>query len=313
MIVCDILNKAMLDALPAEQGGLKNLFVLCPVSDIPAIQAAFHFDGSTILECTDLDESVRFASFDGYDFISLVYIELQQHKVKLSEINIYVSADYVVLVIPDSPYERLAGLESKMIKAVTELKPHSAWTGMVVYQLFNIILSELSDMLEGFEDDVIQLQEQIIGRVEKGQFKALAGYRHTAYIIKKQLRSSSYLGAQMLVDPNGLIHKDHRRYYNNIDTRLRKLYDFAANISELCNQLLISYDSRLTMKTNDIVNKLTILTVFFGPLTVITGIYGMNFDFMPELNHPLGYPAALALMAAVSGIIYWRLKKNKWL
>lgn len=313
MIVYDIAKKAWFEQLPKKPAQLRNLFVMGHVSDVQALQAVFGFDESTVLECTDLDESVRFASFDGYDFISLVNMELVHHKIELSEVNIYVSADYVVVVIPDSPGEALVRLEDNLMKGILEIKPNKGWTNMAVYAVFNTLLAELSDMLENLEAEVVALQEHIISQTNTVPFESLSGFRHMAYTVKKQLRASSYLGAQIMVDPNDLIHPPYERYFLNIDTRLKKLYDFAESINELCSQLVVSYESKLTMRTNDIVNKLTILTVFFGPLTVITGIYGMNFKFMPELNQPWGYPAALLLMATVSGVIYWILKRNKWL
>ncbi len=58
---------------------------------------------------------------------------------------------------------------------------------------------------------------------------------------------------------------------------------------------------------------LTIFSVFFMPLTFIVGIYGMNFQYMPELQQRWGYPASLILMAAVSALIYGWFKRKDWL
>jgi magnesium transporter len=134
-----------------------------------------------------------------------------------------------------------------------------------------------------------------------------------AYTAKKQLRALSYLGEQILIDENGLLDKRQIRYFRNIYTRLKKLYDFAESLYDLGGELLHTYDSKLTIKTNEIINKLTIITLFFGPLTVITGIYGMNFEFMPELSWPAGYPLALLFMTVVCVAIYLTMKRKKWL
>jgi len=64
---------------------------------------------------------------------------------------------------------------------------------------------------------------------------------------------------------------------------------------------------------NETVKKLTILTLFFGPPTVIAGIYGMNFIRMPELEWELGYPIVIGFMIIVSTVIYLILKKKNWL
>jgi magnesium transporter len=66
-------------------------------------------------------------------------------------------------------------------------------------------------------------------------------------------------------------------------------------------------------KTNDVMKVLTIFSVFFMPLTFIVGIYGMNFEFMPELKQKWGYPIVLIVMAIVTGVIYQWFRKKKWL
>jgi magnesium transporter len=157
------------------------------------------------------------------------------------------------------------------------------------------------------------LIETVTQEADKNQLMEIGGLRQMAYTAKKQLRAMSYLGAQILMDENDLLNKKQTRYFHNVDTRLKKLYDFAENLYELSNELLRTYDSKLNMKMNDMINKLTLLTLFFGPLTVITGVYGMNFDWMPELHIPWGYPLALLLMIVVSCVMYLILKKKKWL
>lgn len=66
-------------------------------------------------------------------------------------------------------------------------------------------------------------------------------------------------------------------------------------------------------RTNEVVRVLTVFSVFFMPLTFIVGIYGMNFEFMPELSKRWGYPAVLIFMAIVTFLIYLWFKRKKWL
>lgn len=114
------------------------------------------------------------------------------------------------------------------------------------------------------------------------------------------------------MNEGGFLKNKEINFFKNIDSRLRKLYDFSVSLYDLSSQLISNYDSNIAMKTNDVVTKLTALTVIFGSLTTITGIYGMNFKHMPELAWEYGYPLALLSMAIVSGVTYWIMKKKKW-
>lgn len=84
-------------------------------------------------------------------------------------------------------------------------------------------------------------------------------------------------------------------------------------ILESVNNLLNLTVSLAAQRTNDVMRVLTVFSVFFMPLTFIVGIYGMNFDFMPELRQKWGYPGVMILMAVVTGIIYTWFKRKKWL
>lgn len=73
------------------------------------------------------------------------------------------------------------------------------------------------------------------------------------------------------------------------------------------------YESLQQDKTNRRLGVLTILSAIFMPLTFIAGIYGMNFDLMPELHFPYGYPAVLGGMAAIAGGLFWFFRSRGWL
>lgn len=105
---------------------------------------------------------------------------------------------------------------------------------------------------------------------------------------------------------------------SNAYTRdLRDLYIKQQNvfdaISENTNHLLTIYFSISSQKTNETIRVLTIFSVFFLPLTFIVGIYGMNFEFMPELRWKAGYPGVYVVMLVVTLSIYIWFKKKKWL
>lgn len=315
MKIYDYSLKSILDIkkIPEKYKENGELFVLCQTHEVPLLQEVFEFDESTIIDCADLDESVRYTSFEGYDFISMIHVEILDNKFLQREINLYVSSRYLVLVMPDHDSPRLFEMEKKLIETAKLVEERTRRINILYFSIFHNLLTDFSDTLETLEDNMQALSEDIISNVNKAQFAQVNIFKNMAYTLKKQIRALSYLGEQILLDENKLIGRDQVRYFRNVNTRLKKLYDFAESLYNLSSEMLYTYDSRLTMKTNDTVNKLTTLTLFFGPLTVITGIYGMNFEFMPELNWPLGYPLALATMVIISGVLYIILKKKKWL
>ena len=322
MVVIDYSKnkKYSQDTFPDDCTESPAMFVFCKPNDMPSLRSVFSLDESTVLDCMDIDESIRFTAFDGYDFASLVHLEAESNAVLFSEINLYISKRYMILVMPEGESVKLAQLKGKILGAaenfLNDNQPaadRAEWFNQLLFIFFNTIISNFSDMLELLEDQMQLLSEKITLKVEKEHFEDIQNFRKMAYSIKKVLRAFSYMGLQMLCNENDAITKKKMFLFRNLDTRFRKLYDFSENVYGLSTELLNTYDSKITQRTNDIINKLTFVTIFFGPLTVITGIYGMNFQNMPELAHPWGYPATLAAMMVISAGIYIVMKKKKWL
>jgi magnesium transporter len=288
-------------------------FILCRAQETLELRELFGWDESNVAECSNLDESVRYTSYDGYDFVSLVHMELEGDSFALREINLYVSGSYLVLVLPEHSSAQLSRLEKDVEKAAAAFVGKAGCLNKLYFLILYQILADFSNMLEGLEDQMEELSETIAVEADPNYLTNAGKLRRMTYSAKKQLRALSYLGSQILIDENGLIDKKQARYFRSLEARTKKLYDFAESLYELSNELQRTHDSRLTIKMNDTVNKLTLLTLFFGPLTIITGIYGMNFEFMPELRWPFGYPLAIALMVTVNTVLYVVLKKKKWM
>jgi len=98
--------------------------------------------------------------------------------------------------------------------------------------------------------------------------------------------------------------QDVRDLLQKLSLSFDETHDDSANLSTI-------YLSIVSLKTNDVMKLLTIFSVFFMPLTFIAGIYGMNFEFMPELRWQFGYPLILLVMTLISFVIFWWFKKRQ--
>ena len=307
-----IANTAFETHVPAF-GEDSQLLVICSSSELYSLLDVFGWDKDTVDECANLDEKVRFTNYEGYDFISIIYAEMEGDAVVQREVNLFFSKNYLTLVLPESPGASLSSLAEKLWAAIPWAVSRPAPLAYLYYVVFDNLASYYSDSLEKLEGRIEALAESIEMRPGKEHIMQIVPMRKMTYTYKKLLRALSYVGDQVLMDEHQFLDSSQHRYFRDVDTRLAKLYDFADNLYVMSNDLLNLYDSKSSVQMNETVNKLTMITLFFGPPTVIAGIYGMNFINMPELEWYYGYPAALGLMAAVSTVIYLILKLKKWL
>ncbi|WP_158080427.1 magnesium transporter CorA family protein [Alkalithermobacter paradoxus] len=287
-------------------------FILCKEKEILNLQHIFEFEDDTIEECIYDDEKVRFESFKEYDFISLNNLSWENKNVILEEINIYIGYNYIILVGEQSGNE-IEEIYDYISLKISNLTHEKKELNKIYFWIFDMILKNYINTLESVEEDILTLENNIINEIEKRYFSQINCIRQQMDKITKNLRALLYVGDQFMINENKFIKRENQRYFRNIDVRINKLYDFSISLKSRSDQLIYLHNSGLTSHTNDIATRLTVLAIFFGPLTVITGIYGMNFDYMPELHWIYGYQFTLGIMATLTIILYAVFKKKKWL
>ncbi len=289
---------------------LNEFCIICRPHELGKLQSRCDFDEVFVKECTDTICDIRHRYRAEYEFIGLVVNEMLPKGQLVSwEIDLFVSKQYLVIVLPDQVNANATELEEFLEQALLK----DADINRVLYEVLHKLILFSTDCLEALEDQLEMVQEDVIRYVSQEQFGKMNQLRKVVYTIRKQLRLTTYVSEEILVNENGILTEVGISLFKDTNNRFRRLYGFTENLYDFSNRLLDSYDSRLSMKTNESVNKLTILTIFFGPLTVITGIYGMNFTHMPELKWQYGYFVVLAIMGFVTCGIYLILRRKKWL
>lgn len=159
----------------------------------------------------------------------------------------------------------------------------------------------LSNELDDFESKVFSqnLTPQMLSELYQIKRKSL---------MSKKLLLFSQEAVSSIKLPDS--ESDDLQDTRDLHLKLLNIYD---QIHEDVSNLVNFYLSISAQKTNEVIKVLTIFSVFFMPLTFVAGIYGMNFDYMPELRERWGYPALLGFMLLLSGLIYVWFRRKKWL
>ena len=294
-----------------------NYFILCSPCEIQFFKEDLNLDDSTVDDCLNFDDIVRFESFDEYDFISLNSFKHEGNKIEIEEINFYIGYNFIILVVDENNSLSLD------MKNILNNKVHIQSTSKMTlsrlyYLLFNSIIINTFDILDKIEDEIQNLEDEIIKNTKKDQFSLINHMRHKTRKIVKYIRPLLYIGDQFTEENlrylnSSNLNRSNLNRLQSIDIRINKLYDFSISLKDYSDKLLSLYDSGITSKTNDIATKIALFTGIIGSMTVITGIYGMNFKYMPELNWIYGYPFVLTVMVFISIGAFLVFKKKKWL
>jgi magnesium transporter len=183
----------------------------------------------------------------------------------------------------------------------------------LLYALLDNVVDHYFVVLETFGEKLEDLETELLENPDKNSLTKLhnfrretLGLRRTVYPLREMVAAFEKLDEPLFSHSNKVFTRD--------------LYDHTIKVIEtieiyrdMTSSLLDLYINCVSNKMNEVMKVLTIMTSLFIPLSFIAGVYGMNFQNMPELNYKYGYYIVLGLMAVVFiGIIIY-LKRRKWL
>lgn len=168
------------------------------------------------------------------------------------------------------------------------------------------IVSTIDDGLENLEESLLNITHSTdIGIQIQSLRKQYLQIKRAVLPLKEQY-------VKLLRSDSLLMHKANRAFFNDVNDHLQ----FVLQTIEICRETLSSlvdlYISNNDLKMNDIMKRLTVVSTIFIPLTFLAGVWGMNFNFMPELNWKHGYLFAWGLMGVIGLAVYYFFKKKKW-
>lgn len=200
---------------------------------------------------------------------------------------------------------------------VEELRRRKKWRlpGMerVLYDLLEEIIAGDLPLLERMEDELDRTERRILEERIETIPTALNDVRGDLLDLRVHYEQLIDLGQELEENENGFFKEENLRYFRLFTERVSRLQDSVTSLRDYVVQLRDLVQSQLSVRQNKIMTLLTVVTAIFMPLTLITGWYGMNFRYMPELDFPWAYPAVGGLMVVIVVVCLVWFKKKKWM
>ena len=159
--------------------------------------------------------------------------------------------------------------------------------------------------LEKMEDDAESQSEDDLPRLNQIRSELRRYYTHYEELID--------LTQELYENENNFFKADNLNYFRSYLNRLERLSNTTSYLRDYVIQINDTYKEQIAIKQNNITTLLTVITTIFAPLTLITGWYGMNFRYMPELNERIAYPMVFAVSVAIAITLLYYFKKKKWM
>jgi len=216
--------------------------------------------------------------------------------------NLLISFHESELSIFDSIFKRLRVVTSRL---------RTSGPDYLLYALTDIIVDHYFQVVETVAASLDQIEERLFSDPNEQILDNVQHNRKELIFMKKAVFPLREAFAAVLKTEHKLIDEQQLKYFNDINDHVMQVYEAIENYRELNTGLRDTYLSELSHRMNKVMQVLTIVATIFIPLTFIAGIYGMNFEFMPELSFKYGYFIVWFVMLVVAGWMLYMFRKNK--
>lgn len=270
-------------------------------------------DEDSMKECKNLDQSPKISFFDGYIFMVFNILEYEKDEVISKELNIFLGKDYIITIYKDK-----CNILDELLKDIRGNKnclilKEQCKPCIVLYYVLDRIVIRNYNVISELESEADSIEIDILKNPNHYQAHKLITLRRQVYNIKKYLNPLRYIGDSLILNENNIIEDENIKYFKNLNNKISKLMLALENLVQDLALVREAFESEIGNRTNELMKVFTLVASIFLPLELLTGIFGMSFEFMPLKNRWYGVYIIFIIMAIIALYLIRLFKKNRWL
>lgn len=278
--------------------------------DFDELAKEFGFHHLSIEDCRKEHQRPKVEEYQGYYFIVLYEAEIKEgERLELRELNIFLGKNYLVTV-HSQPIEAIANAE-RLWREWTDLAERG--TGLLAYLLIDAIVDDYFPLLDYISDRMDVLEDQIFEEFQPDTIEEIFRIKKELLFLRRAITPLRDVFNTLLRREQPIFSRETLVYFQDVYDHLIRLADSIDTLRDMMSSTMDAYLSVSSNRTNLVMKTLTSISTILMSITLIAGIYGMNFERMPELKMKYGYPGALMAMLVVGLAVYYYFRKIKWL
>jgi magnesium transporter len=271
------------------------------------LDSFFHFHPLAIEDCLDRLQRPKVDYYDGYQFF--VVHALNAQTLEAEELDIFVGKNFVV-TFHHSSVEELDLVRKKLQRDASFWERGSVYA---MYQILDKVVDSYFPIVHKIEDHLNEIDDKMSFDMKHFSMDTVFNMRSDLLWLRRTILPMSDLIYRVLNSSRFDLQKHEYTYFADISDHLVKLTEIVESNRELTADIRDSYMAMNSNRMNRIMMILTIVSSIFIPLTFVAGVYGMNFENMPELQMKNGYFFALGAMILIGlSMLAW-FKHKGWM
>jgi magnesium transporter len=279
--------------------------------EFDSLRREFDLHPLAVEDAVHAHERPKLEVFDATVFIVLKTVRYvdSQEVLELGEILIFLGHDYVLTV----RHGKASALKPvrEALESDPELLKHGP--GAVLHAIVDRVVDDYGPALDGLSEDIDEVENEVFSddrtnpaeRIYRLKREALEFNRAAAPLVEPIDRLAKGYYEQ--------VHPEVRAYFRDVNDHLIRVHEQLEGYRDLLTSVLQANLAQITVRQNDDVRRISAIVAIVAVPTMIAGIYGMNFEHMPELGWTFGYPLVIAVMLTICTVLYRFFRRAGWL
>ena len=274
----------------------------------------FHFHPLAVEDVINQIHVPKVDDYGGYLYLVIHSLTAGDEPMDIhtKEIDIFVGPNYLITVheLPSQAINKLWRKEYHQERGIAR------GIALLLYEILDRQIDGYMDLLDSFERRIEELGDVIFqSRTldENMLLNEILTAKSSALRVRRILQPQREVFEHLAHDDLSAIPSEARIYFQDLYDHLTRFADLAESMRDLVQSTMTTHLTISSNRLNEIMKVLAIISTIFMPLSFVAGIYGMNFDFMPELSQPWAYPLVWMIFILIAGAMLLFFRRRHWI
>ncbi|EKD41404.1 MAG: hypothetical protein ACD_73C00729G0001 [uncultured bacterium] len=279
---------------------------------IEQLGQTFGIHGLVLEDIVNANQRPKAEEYDDFFFVVLQMptFHTSTSTIKYEQLSLVLKPPFVISLVED-PGDLFDSVRGHIQQGKGRIRKMGA--DYLAYALIDCVVDNHFIVMENMSDMIETLEQQVIGDPKPAHLKTLYKIKRELLFLRKSLWGSREALGLLYRNESKLISKEVRFFLRDVYDHLIYMMDTLETYRDIVSGILEIYLSSQSNRMNEIMKVLTIIATLFIPLTFIVGIYGMNFENMPEIHSRYGYASVWGIMITLTMIMLAYFRKRKWM
>ncbi len=278
---------------------------------IESIGKQFNIHPLTLEDIVNTHQRAKFEDYDNYVVSMMKMITQEEGEIHSEQLCVVLMEGTVISFQEVEGGDAFDYIRNRLRQGKGRIRKMGA--DYLAYALIDAVVDCYFGILEKIGDRIEELEDDLMKEPSKETLHVLHNMKREMIYIRKAVWPLRELINNMQRSETELIKPSTDIYLRDVHDHAIRVMDTVETYRDLLASMMDIYLSSVSNKMNEVMKVLTIITTIFVPVTFIAGVYGMNFEFMPELHSAWGYPITLILMGIIILILLYYFRRKKWL